>query len=379
MVYAVWELTLKCDQACRHCGSRAGPTRDSELSEEQVLDVAAQLVELGAREVTLIGGEAYLHPQLEDVVRVLSAGGVRVTMQTGARRLTRGMLSTLKRAGLEAVGISIDGLREVHEEQRAVPGGFQACLDGLDLAREVGLIATTNTQINQLNMGQLEELAKLFQARGVRAWQVQLTVAMGRAADREDWIVQPWMVLDIVERLAEIQRDANRRGVPFSVFAGNNIGYFGPHEAILRSRPGKGATHWNGCRAGMQVLGIEADGVVKPCPSLPTAPYVGGDLRQQRLAEIWGASGTPMAFARERQLDELWGRCADCYYASTCRGGCSFTAHSTLGRRGNNPFCWYRADQLRRQGLRERLVQVERAPGRPFDFGRFELLEEPWS
>jgi len=23
-IYAVWELTLKCDLACRHCGSRAG-------------------------------------------------------------------------------------------------------------------------------------------------------------------------------------------------------------------------------------------------------------------------------------------------------------------------------------------------------------------
>ena len=25
--YVVWELTLKCDLACTHCGSRAGPRR----------------------------------------------------------------------------------------------------------------------------------------------------------------------------------------------------------------------------------------------------------------------------------------------------------------------------------------------------------------
>jgi hypothetical protein len=29
-----------------------------------------------------------------------------------------------------------------------------------------------------------------------------------------------------------------------------------------------------------------------------------------------------------------------------------------------------------RQGLRERLVQVERAPGVPFDHGRFEIVVE---
>ena len=30
--YVVWELTLKCDLACRHCGSRAGRVRQDELT-----------------------------------------------------------------------------------------------------------------------------------------------------------------------------------------------------------------------------------------------------------------------------------------------------------------------------------------------------------
>ncbi|MCA9687285.1 MAG: radical SAM/SPASM domain-containing protein, partial [Myxococcales bacterium] len=52
--------------------------------------------------------------------------------------------------------------------------------------------------------------------------------------------------------------------------------------------------------------------------------------------------------------------------------------HSTLGRRGNNPFCYYRADKLRRQGVREVLLHAQRAPGDPYDFGCFELREQPW-
>src|ERR1700712_2023802 len=31
-IYAVWEVTLACDLACRHCGSRAGRARPDELS-----------------------------------------------------------------------------------------------------------------------------------------------------------------------------------------------------------------------------------------------------------------------------------------------------------------------------------------------------------
>ncbi|HLT34907.1 MAG TPA: hypothetical protein VK034_01445 [Enhygromyxa sp.] len=62
-----------------------------------------------------------------------------------------------------------------------------------------------------------------------------------------------------------------------------------------------------------------------------------------------------------------------------CRAGCLFIVHTALGRQGNNPFCYYRADKLRREGLREVLVHARQAPGDPYDFGGFELREEPWS
>src|SRR5690349_8088876 len=38
-IYVVWELTLKCDLACRHCGSRAGAPRSDELALDEALDV----------------------------------------------------------------------------------------------------------------------------------------------------------------------------------------------------------------------------------------------------------------------------------------------------------------------------------------------------
>src|SRR4026208_1298253 len=61
-VYAVWELTMKCDQPCQHCGSRAGPARVSELDTAEILAVARGLAGLGCRQVALSGGGAYLRP-----------------------------------------------------------------------------------------------------------------------------------------------------------------------------------------------------------------------------------------------------------------------------------------------------------------------------
>lgn len=377
-IYAVWELTMKCDQPCEHCGSRAGHARSSELSTDEILEVGASLARLGCREVALIGGEAYLRPDLHQVVRFLADKGIRVVMQTGGRAMTLERARGLKEAGLVGLGVSIDGPARVHDRLRGNLGSHLAAIRALDAAREVGLLVSANTQVNRLNQDLLRETCAELRSHGIQSWQVQLTVPMGRAADRPDWIIEPSSIVDIIDTLAAIQREAaaeHKGGVPFNLFVGNNIGYFGPHEQVLRSRPGGAETHWKGCRAGINVLGIESDGTVKGCPSLPTAPYAGGNVRDLSLEELWEGSEV-VRFARDRTSDELWGFCRTCYYADTCRGGCSWTAHCTLGKRGNNPFCYHRVVQLRRKGIRERLVVKERAPNQPYDFGRFEIQEE---
>src|ERR1700688_3451516 len=87
-VYAVWEVTLKCDLACRHCGSRAGRARPDELTTAEALDLVAQVAELGVLELTLIGGEAYLRDDFLEIVRAAKGAGLTTTMTTGGRGLT---------------------------------------------------------------------------------------------------------------------------------------------------------------------------------------------------------------------------------------------------------------------------------------------------
>ena len=369
-VYVVWELTLRCDLACRHCGSRAGLPRDRELTLDEALDVVRQLAEMGAGEVTFIGGEAYLNPDWLRIVEATADAGIRATMTTGARGLTAALCRDAASAGMAAMSCSVDGLESTHDHLRAVKGSYQKALQGLDHIREAGMDPFANTQFNQLNLPEVEELAEVLLDRGIRAWQVQITGPMGRAADRPEWLLQPYDMLELIPRLAAVAVAARARGCTAN--AANNLGYFGPHEGDIRME------YWKGCAAGRHVLGIESNGDVKGCPSLPSGPYVGGNLRDSSLAVIWNERAE-LAFARERSTDELWGHCSGCYYADTCKGGCSWTAHTLLGRRGNMPYCFHRASELRDAGLRERLTRVESAEGAPFDFGRFELVEEPWS
>ncbi len=372
--YVVWELTLRCDQPCTHCGSRAGDARPDELDTDKALDVVRELAEMGAREVVVIGGEAYLHPGFLEIVRALAKAGVTPVMTTGGRGIDAPLARAMADAGLARVSVSVDGLAPTHDLMRAARGSFASATRALELLREVGVTVSANTNVNRLNRGDLEPLYEHLRGLGIASWQVQLTTPLGRAADRPEMILQPYDLLDLLPRIAALKARARTDGI--LLMPGNNLGYFGPEEGLLRSMKATDADHFVGCQAGRYVLGIESDGKVKGCPSLQTASYVGGTLKDRSLASIWN-DAPELAFTRERTVDDpatgLWGFCATCPFGETCLGGCTFTAHAFFGRPGNNPYCHFRARTLRERGERERLVLRAPAPGDPFDNASFDL------
>jgi radical SAM protein with 4Fe4S-binding SPASM domain len=370
-IYAVWEITLQCDLACRHCGSRAGRARPDELDTDECLELVRQMSELGIREITLIGGEAYLRSDWLQIVRAIRAHGMTPTMTSGGRGIDQALAQAAAEAGLAGVSISLDGLAETHDRLRAVKGSFAHAIAALGHLRAAGIPVTVNTQINRLSMPELPALLEQLAAAGAHSWQIQLTVPMGRAADEPEVLLQPYDLLELFPLLRDLAERCKRLGV--RLLPGNNIGYFGPYESTLRGYMLN--KHASSCMAGQLTLGIEADGTIKGCPSLPTAAWGGGNVRDAKLEEIWERAPA-LRYTRDRTVDDLWGYCRSCYYADTCRAGCTWTSDVFFGRPGNNPYCHHRALEFERVGKRERLVRVAEAPGQPFDHGRFDLVVE---
>jgi len=370
-ILAVWEITLACDLACGHCGSRAGRARPDELTPAEALELVDQLAELGVIEVVLIGGESYLREDWLAIIERIAARGMEPLLTTGGRGMTAERARAAKQAGLLSASVSLDGLEATHDQQRGVRGSWRAALDAMANLRAADVAVSANTQINQLSLPELADVLELIIEHGAHSWQIQLTVPMGRAADRPDWILQPHDLLELfplLDRLAARCKEAD-----VLLWPGNNVGYFGPFETTLRGTLPKG--HHVGCGAGVWGLGIEADGTIKGCPSMATSTWGSGNVRDHRLVDIWERAA-PMRFNRGRGVETLWGYCSTCYYAEVCKGGCTWTAEALLGKPGNNPWCHHRALELQAAGKRERLVQIERAPGLPFDQGKFELVLE---
>lgn len=372
--YCVWEITLACDLGCKHCGSRAGNLRDDELSTAQCLDTVKQLKDSGFTEVTLIGGEAYLREDWDIIAAAITRSGMVCTMTTGGRGMTAERVQRAEDAGMRHISLSIDGLEHTHDAQRGVQGSWRAAMDAAERIGASKLGLGMNTQINRLSMPELPALSQLLIDLGGLGWQIQLTVPMGRGADRPDMLLQPYDLLELYPLLSYIKTE---RLIPAGarLFPGNNIGYFGPFEEVLRFGGSEG-THWSGCKAGQHCVGIEADGKIKGCPSLPSDQFTGGYTHQDQIVDVM-MNAPEVNHTRLRGREDLWGYCRECYYGDVCKGGCTWTSHCTMGRAGNNPYCIHRALEYEKRGLEEHLIRVAPPPGLPFDHGVFETRLSP--
>ncbi|MFH2009512.1 MAG: radical SAM protein [bacterium] len=336
----VWELTLECNLRCRHCGSRAGKAREDELSAEEAFDVADQLAALGTERVTLSGGEPTLSPYWAELGKRLTSHGVRVNIISNGKTWTEEHANRAKDAGLESAAFSLDGLEETHDKIRK-KGSYAEVIRAFDACAAVGLPTACVTHINKLNLYSLPALRDLLHEHGVSSWQLQLGNPAGNMSDNTDLVIVPQDLLEIVPEVARLRAE---KKLP-KIFAADNVGYYGEYEKTIRDR-GARVFFWVGCRAGCQVLGIESNGNIKGCLSLPSAAndvyeFNEGNLRERSLTEIW-CDDDAFGYNRKFDVEQLSGFCRECRYNDICRGGCSWTAFSNTGSRFENPFCYYR-------------------------------------
>ena len=128
----VWELTLRCNAHCQHCGSSAGKTRENELTLEENLRICDQLIELKCERINLMGGELFLNPDWKTIAEYLSKNGVLVSIITNGILLNKENLDFLKKINTETIGISIDGgLPKTHDDVRQVPGLFEKIFNNI--------------------------------------------------------------------------------------------------------------------------------------------------------------------------------------------------------------------------------------------------------
>ena len=306
-------LTRRCNLDCAHCyldaGTRAG---GGELTTAEALSVIDEIAELnGEAMVVLTGGEPLMRPDIADLASRASDHGLMVVMGTNGMMLDAGRVARLQRAGVRAVGISLDSLSpDYHDGFRGLDGAWARTLKGIDACRHGGLMFQIHFSVTDGNAGELDEMIAFCRNVGAAVLNVFFLVCTGRGEQVTNISAETYD--SVLRRLVVAAREETELIVRARC---------APHfkRMALQADPPVAVTSLQsydagGCMAGKSYCRVTPEGELTACPYMEVSV---GSLRETRLADLWREA--PL-FASLR-APKLEGRCGVCEYSEVC-GGC---------------------------------------------------------
>lgn len=337
-----WESTVACNLACVHCRASAQTEPEpDELTTEEVFHLIDQLAAFSRPIFVISGGEPLMRPDIFDIAAYGIDRGLRVAVSPNGTLITPEVVRRLLEAGVRRISVSIDGsTAERHDAVRAVPGAFQAAMEGLAACREGGLGFQLNSTVMRQTRGDLPAIHDLAVRVGAAAWHVFMLVPTGRGKIDDEVSPQEYE-----ETLDEIYEMTQSSSIPIRVTCGphfQRIVAQNRREGRKRPnlvRPSRGGHSGGldrttrGCLAADGYCFISYRGDVMPCGYFPV---VAGNVRRQPFEEIYLES--PL-FRSLRDLDRLEGKCGVCEFRRVC-GGCRARAYSLTGNfLAEEPYC----------------------------------------
>lgn len=329
----VWEITYACNMRCIHCGTSAGVPRPDELTTDESLALIDELAALGARGITLSGGEPLMRKDWPILGKRVVENGVGAYLITNGFIVDEEIVDQFQEVGLRNIGVSFDGSKDIHNYIRQRKTSYDKALNAMRLMSERKMRYEAVSQISKVNIGDLDEIHETLISIGCPEWRIQMTTETGRMEQSKVMDIEN--MEHLIDKILEFKKQ-NR--IPIDV--GENIGYYGcKGTQLLEGHP------YLGCYAGTRVAGICSNGDVKGCLS-QQPQFVEGNIRERSFTEIWN---DPTKFLYNRQFTKqtATGACHDCRYLPLCRGGCTTTSVSATGERANNPFCIWQVEQKR--------------------------------
>lgn len=301
-VTVTFQVTDRCNYECVHCYQEH--VASDELQFDEIVDILQQLADAGVLFLTLMGGEFFMHPDADDILRKAHELGFAIKLLTTGHHVHERRADLIADMRPIQVDMSLYGAHpRVHEAVTRQPGSWKRTRDAARrlIARRIPVLL--KAPVMDINVAELAELAEMAREMGANSsFDAKIT-------GKENTDQTPVSLRMDQATLRAFYRDEANGMADFlsQTYAG-----FDPTTTELRP------LHHTPCRAGQQALSINPRGEVWPCNALP---YPCGNLREQSFRDIWYGS---------EQLAEIrdlrWAKLSECNvcelrsYCQRCHG-----------------------------------------------------------
>ena len=302
-----WECTLRCNMACRHCGSDC--LKESAVPDMPFADFLPVLEEVAAHTdpslvmIDTVGGEPLVRGDLMDCGRAIRERGFMWGFVTNGLLLDRSVARELSQAGINSLALDVDGMREEHNWLRNSTKSFDAAMRAIEAVQTIpGLTWDVITCVNGRNLHRLEEVKKLLIEAGVTRWRCFIIDPMGRAAQDKSLLLTDEEFRDLLNFIVKT-RCEGKININYAC-----DGYLGAYEGLVRD-------YYFHCQAGLTVASVRANGDISGCLSI-RSDYSQGNIYKDSFWDVWENRFEPF---RNREWMKH-GPCKDCEVFRYCQG-----------------------------------------------------------
>ena len=312
-------LTEGCNLRCRHCWVAPKHQTEDRTYPALELDLFRSIIEqakpMGLTGVKLTGGEPLLHPQIHEILEVIRAEGLRLTVETNGVLCTPELARKICACKNPFVSVSLDGAdAETHEWMRGVAGCFDRTLEGIRNLIAAGIKPQIIMALMRRNKDQMEAVARLAESLG--AGSVKFSIVMPSCNGEKMHEAGETLTFEELVNLGQ--------WVETTLSASTNMRLYYSHPPAFRPFGKMFSNNGDGCAVCgiLGILGVLANGSYALCGMGKTVPdLVFGHAARDSIEDVW--HNTPVLLELRTGLPHRFeGICGDCLMKGLCLGFC---------------------------------------------------------
>ncbi len=317
-IQVAWEVTGQCQLKCIYCLNNSGSC-SADLTPQERMRVANELVENNILDIIISGGEPLLIPDIFNLLEKLKSSQAQISLLTNGLLLNNETCKQLSPL-VDFLQVSLDSLRpEVQEKLTTVQGSHAAIMRGIECALSHKLPLMIGAVINKLNFNEMGDLAEFCIEKRVVNLSISEMMPIGRA--RKNFEELSIGDEERIKAFHQLQ--------PYK----EKIKISGHEPGIVFRLGGKEDCR---CACSQVSCSISFEGDVFPC-SYIRQPV--GSVKKSSLKSIWQGD---FCGYRDLMSKPPSGKCAFCEKSSSCGGGCKGLSWGYAGRvDAPNPICVY--------------------------------------
>ncbi len=312
-IYVDWAIARNCNLKCRHCVGMEG----SELTHDEAVSIAKDVISLSPRWVILEGGEPLLRKDMSQIGKIFQQAGIDIFVITNGNAFNERRLQELASFSPKVL-FSIDGANaEVYEYVKR-GAKFETAKKWAARCANLGIFHGITTVLTRLNLGQVKDFIHFTESLGGRT-----VIFLPLKPFGDDTVSRSYykQYAFSPKEHEEAVRDIYRIPSSLDIFYDESFlwNLSAKHGLRLSSSDG-GITipEVKGCAASHSLY-IQTDGSVRPCMFCPPQ-LTFGNAAKEPLPDIWQRMRLNPVLTGWAEQKSRKGACANCQRFESCHG-----------------------------------------------------------